>query len=277
MTTLLALAACVALAVPALAEVSLDDCPCESRNGSFEIDYTSFTGEDYDGTGLTSANPTASGGPDHWTYESNIVWNSSPGDTPDSHGAKSMRGYNGEWIWQIMDEKTASWYYDGTGVSGDTGWVAGENTCWDGLADAKLLGCRYYGWFTDYANQQITVQAYGWTGADPTSGADFVPLDMDSLSTSWTAIGQSSLSILGDNAENQWQQGTARFQTDFQPEWVLWGFKFTDITTDTNYVYLDDVCFKGKCLGSDAPELSTWLLLASTAAFGGIVRRRRRS
>jgi hypothetical protein len=42
-------------------------------------------------------------------------------------------------------------------------------------------------------------------------------------------------------------------------------------------IYLDDVCLQGKCLGYDAPEPGTWLLLAATAAFGGFVRRRRRT
>jgi hypothetical protein len=267
------LVACVALTLPALAQVSLDDCPCEARNGSFEVDMTDYTGEDYDGTGLSGSADSA---PDHWTYESNISWVDDPGITPDPHGDKSMEGYDGEWIWQIQDETTASWYYDDTGDP-DVGWVAGENTCWDGLADAKLLGCSYYGWFTDWETQAIHVRAYGWTGTDPTSGDDFTPVDMDSLDSDWVAIGQASLSILGDNAENQWQNGTARFQTDFQPQWVLWGFTFDDDSGDSDYVYLDDVCFKGKCLGSDAPELSTWLLLAATGAFGGFVRRRRRT
>jgi hypothetical protein len=267
--TLLVLVACALVTMPAWAQLTLDDCPSECRNGGFEVDATDYMGGDYDGTGVGGSSDSH---PDHWSFSAtDATWS-----TAEAHdGTYSVMGDDGGYIWQIVHETRASWYYDDT-----DGWVSSDNDCWDGLADRKVLGTQFWGFFEDPYDvdndvqlQSIVVKIWGWTGG----GAAPSTFDPTSPASGWTGISTTgSLEFAVDpSGADSWQFAQYQLDINFQPEYTAFAYFFNNDSAED--MYIDDICIKGKCLGSDAPELSTWLLLAATGAFGGFVRRRRRT
>jgi len=239
LTTLLVLATCVALAMPAWADVP-SFCGNELRNPGFE-------------TGDFS----------HWTLTTD-------GDGTDSvvgayahTGSYGVWGDPGETISQVFDE-TLIW--DGDVSSPNPGWL--DDGIWkefDVIAWARLED-----------SQSITIQMHWWdnvynAGAAPTLGSY-----TDSASPSTYTVSGIDAGAGTYNDHNFYYQKEIE---DEQPRWMQIDITFggtqtvggpflDDITVEgTCKTEFDD----------DSPEAATWLLLACTGVFGTWARRRRKT
>jgi hypothetical protein len=272
------------MSVPAWAQFSLG-CPAESRNGCYEYDISDYDGSDYDGTGFGGG---SDGAVDHWsfggsgavTWYNNVAFDHTHlanGLNPGGNGSHSIRGQNCAWVWQIVDETRASWYADS-----QLGWQHGNNPCWIPEGTSKTIASTFYAYFTEGWNvvtgtgQMIRYGAWEWTNAGAPT-VDFDPT-VDQAASGWSYVGGS----FATGVPGAWQNYSFQItMPDSQPRYVAWAYHFLDNTTDNGGtdgpIYLDDVTIEGECHGDNSPELSTWLLLAATGAFGGVVRRRRKT
>jgi hypothetical protein len=268
--TLLLVVACVALTVPAWAQLN---CPSEARNGCFEYDISNYAGHDVNGTGGTGSD----GAVDHWTL-TGALWSTDLNHTSADDG-HSIKGTNCNYLWQIVDELKASWYVDE-----EDGWQHGTNPCWDAQQQSKTVASSFWAYFTEpwenESGQKINYQAYGWQGVGVPGLGSFDPADPDE--DDWFLIGGQAANV-GEAGTDLWQSFSHQIQINSQPQYVAWSYHFIDTTTGTGEtdgpMYVDDVVIQGECAdgGGKAPELGTWLLLACTGALGGVIRRRRKT
>jgi hypothetical protein len=281
------LVACMAIGVPAMAQYGLG-CPCECRNGSFEVDANDFDAFDYDATG--TATPDNNPAPDHWSWSANESFALSQDDLPPGELTKTdpnswaLQGEDG-WLWQCVDETLATWTYDDT-----DGWSHGENTCWR-EGEAKVVSIEYVYKFTLNTDTPQSLDVYAWAwkpdGEDPSAPTtlpdaddfdpDAVGFDYTDPGASWVYLRRWRNEATDDTLD--WASNDHSVPiTEYQPKYVLWAFNFIDpVDDDTDYIWLDEVNIFGECESDDAPELATWLLLACTGALGGVIRRRRKT
>lgn len=282
--TLLILAACVAMSVPAWAQFAQPgSCPDEARNGTFEVDENLFDAYSYDVTGF---NLGVNEPPDHWSWSSdsdfdlvsNVAFNG-----PTSAGARTVQFTNlgaatKGYLWQVVDETLATWEYD------QTGWQHGNNTCWRDNGISKSITVEYDYYFTKNttAPQFLNVYAFAWKPAneapdDPTTlPTTFNPA---SPSSDWELVLWETKRATTATIDAWGRTEHSVTITSYQPRYIAWVWEFNQSSTGGatgDIIALDNVSMYGRCM-TDTPEPATWVLLASTAAFGGFIRRRRKT